>query len=68
MEANREALKLLAAINIDSQFTFQNGSQIFNINNLTPEQFAEKCAAIRSAISDLTTELSSLTALIPLQK
>lgn len=67
MEPNREALKLLSAINIDSNFVYQNGNQIFNYNSLSPEDFAAKCTAVRAAITDLTSELASLEALIPVQ-
>jgi hypothetical protein len=67
MEINRQALKILADINIDAQFIHQNGSQLFNYNTLTPEQFAEKSAHVRMCISDIINELNSLSTLIPVQ-
>ena len=63
--SNREVIKNLSNLNVDCQYAYQVGLQVFNYNGQNPEEHQELCADLRKVCADITIELESITSSIP---
>lgn len=62
---NRDAVKNLSALNVDCQYVYQIGLQVFNYAGTNPDEFKELCANFRNVTDDIATELEAIRKLIP---
>jgi hypothetical protein len=62
---NRQAIKDLSALNVDSQFCQQYGTQVFNYSGEVTPQYQQLCANLSSVLNDITTDIQAIQAQIP---
>jgi hypothetical protein len=67
--AFRDALKNVSNFNIDSQYTYQLGLQVFNENTQVRDQnleaYKEMCENLKKICNDLQMELEAIKISIP---
>jgi hypothetical protein len=65
LTANRHALKLISQLHVDSQFSHQYGTQVFNYNGEINDSYKTLCVEFKTIIADLEKTLSALNEHIP---
>jgi hypothetical protein len=63
--SNREVIKNLSNLNVDCQYAYQVGLQVFSYNGQNPEEHKELCVNFKKVCDDIKVELESVTSLIP---
>lgn len=63
--SNREVLKNLSNLNVDCQYAYQLGLQVFNYTGKNPDEYEELCVNLKKVCDDIKIELESVTSLIP---
>ena len=58
--ANRHALKLISQLHVDSQFSHQCGTQVFNYQGEDSPDYQTRCKEFKTIIADMEATLSAL--------
>lgn len=64
---NRHALKLIAQLHVDSQFSHQYGTQLFNYQGEHNTQYQHLCQELQATFVDLEKTLTALKTHLPTQ-
>ena len=62
---NREGLKDLANFNVDSQFTQQYGTQVFNYNGPVTPAYEQLCLNLNLVLNDVEADIAAIRSQIP---
>lgn len=62
---NREGLKDLANFNIDSQFTQQYGTQVFNYSGEVTTAYEQLCINLNLVLDDVEADIAAIRSQIP---
>jgi|LakMenEpi03Aug12_release.lakeMendotaPanAssembly.Ray.scaffolds.fasta_scaffold2055192_2 hypothetical protein len=62
---NREGLKDLANFNIDSQFTQQYGTQVFNYSGEVTPAYEQLCMNLNLVLDDVEADVAAIRSQIP---
>ena len=65
MTANRNALKLVSQLHIDSQFYHQYGTQVFNYQGEPNEAYKKLCGEFKAIIADIESSLALVKSNLP---
>ena len=63
--SNREVIKNLSNLNVDCQYAYQIGLQVFNYNGKGTEEYKELCTNLKKVCEDIKVQLESITSSTP---